>query len=54
MGHEVCAVAFYLLVGGDGAKDDFGKLARVEWAVGDSPVSGLAFADMGLEDSLIV
>ena len=34
--HQVGAVAFDLLVGGDGAEDDFGEFARMEGPVGDS------------------
>ena len=37
----MCAVAFYLLVRGDGAEDDFGELARVEGPVGYSSEMGV-------------
>ena len=38
VGHEVCAVAFDLLVGGDGTKNDLGELATFEGSVGYSAV----------------
>ena len=34
--HQMGAVAFDLLVRGDGAEDDFGEFTRVEGPVGDS------------------
>ena len=39
VGHEVSAIAFNLLVGGDGAEDNFGELAGVERAVGNTPTN---------------
>lgn len=36
VGHEVRTVSLDLLVGADGAKDDFGKLAAFEGSVGDA------------------
>lgn len=37
VGHEMRAVAFDLLVGRDGAENDLGEFAGIEWAVGDPP-----------------
>ena len=36
MGHEMCSVAFDLLIGGDGAEDDFGEFSAVEGTICDS------------------
>ena len=32
-------VAFDLLVGGDGAEDDFSEFASIEWPIGDSSLT---------------
>ena len=37
----MCAVAFDLLIGGDGAEDDFGELTAFEGAVGDASGGGV-------------
>jgi hypothetical protein len=42
--HQVCAVTFDLLVGRDGAKDNFGELAAFERAIGD-PTTGRISTD---------
>ena len=46
----MCTVAFNLLVGGDGAEDDFGKLSAVEGTVCDS--SAVCLASLQYEGSL--
>lgn len=40
--HQMSAVAFHLLIRGDGAKDDLSKFTAVKWAVSDSPSDLLA------------
>ncbi len=40
-------VAFDLLVGGNGAEDDFGELATVEWTICDAPMTELAVEEGG-------
>jgi len=47
--HEVRAVAFDLLVRGDGAEDDLGKFPGVERAVGDSSASALILVPMNVD-----
>lgn len=45
----MCTIAFDLLVGGDGAEDNFGELAAFEGAVGDTSGADVTFSATDLD-----
>lgn len=53
MGHQMCTISFYLLVGGNGTEHDFSKGTAVERSVGDPSVRGWLVAVENHAASLI-